>query len=64
MNDPLFRPVVIRILTIKNRIAMLPMHLNMCEQYRVTSKLRAFYRPRAAGGAGLISGFRAGDGFQ
>lgn len=55
MIDPLFQPVAIGSLEMKNRIVMPPMHLNMCEDYKVTDRLIDFYRPRVAGGAGLVS---------
>ncbi len=55
MFDPLFQPVTIGTLEIKNRIFMPAMHLNMCQNFMVTEQLVEFYRRRAAGGAGLIS---------
>ncbi len=55
MLDPLFQPWSLGRLTIKNRIFMPAMHLNMCRNYAVTDQLIDFYRRRAAGGAGLIS---------
>jgi 2,4-dienoyl-CoA reductase (NADPH2) len=55
MQDPLFRPIVINRLEVKNRISMPAMHLNMCENYEVTGQMEAFYAERAKGGAGLIT---------
>ncbi|MBU2549695.1 MAG: NADH:flavin oxidoreductase, partial [Proteobacteria bacterium] len=55
MKDPLFEPILIHGLQVKNRIYMPPMHLNMCPTGEVTDQLTAFYAERAAGGAGLIS---------
>jgi 2,4-dienoyl-CoA reductase (NADPH2) len=55
MNDHLFEPINIGTLSIKNRIYMPAMHLNMCRNYQVTEQLLAFYAERARGGAGMIS---------
>jgi 2,4-dienoyl-CoA reductase (NADPH2) len=55
MQDPLFRPIVINRLEVKNRINMPAMHLNMCENYEVTEQMEAFYAERAKGGTGLIT---------
>lgn len=55
MRDPLFNPITIGSMEVKNRIFMPAMHLNMCRDYMVTSQLTEFYRARARGGAGLIS---------
>lgn len=54
MTDPLFTPWQLGSLTLKNRILMPAMHLNMAEDYLVSDKLCAFYAARAKGGAGLI----------
>lgn len=54
MNDPLFQPWALGNLTLKNRILMPAMHLNMADDYQVSDKLCAFYAARAKGGAGLI----------
>ncbi len=54
MSDPLFEPLSIGPLQLKNRIVMPAMHLNMCADYQVTDQLCAFYAERARGGAGLI----------
>jgi 2,4-dienoyl-CoA reductase (NADPH2) len=50
----LFSPWTLGTLTLKNRILMPAMHLNMARDYQVTDKLCAFYAARAQGGAGLI----------
>ncbi len=55
MIDPLFQPITIGSLRVKNRIFMPAMHLNMCHNFMVTLQLLEFYRKRAEGGAGLIS---------
>jgi len=55
MTDPLFQPITINSLQIKNRIFMPAMHLNMARNYAVTDRLTAFYAERARGGAGLIT---------
>lgn len=63
MTDPLFQPLQIGAMTLRNRIVMPAMHLNLCRDYRVTEELLAFYAERAAGGAGLIiAGYAAIDG--
>jgi len=54
MKDPLFEPITINKMEIKNRIYLPAMHLNMADKFFVTEKLKAFYRARAKGGAGLI----------
>jgi len=65
MRDPLFQPWQIGRLTIKNRIFMPAMHLNMCKNFIVSDRLVEFYRVRAAGGAGLISvGYATVDEFS
>lgn len=55
MHDPLFQPWNIGNLTLKNRIFMPAMHLNMCRNFEVTEQVCEFYRVRAEGGAALIS---------
>ena len=55
MTDPLFEPIRINSLEVKNRIYMPAMHLNMARDYRVTDRLVAFYAERARGGAGMIT---------
>ncbi len=54
MPDPLFQPIVINGLEIKNRIAMPAMHLGMAADFQVTGQIVDFYAERARGGAGLI----------
>ncbi|WP_321367738.1 FAD-dependent oxidoreductase [uncultured Desulfuromusa sp.] len=54
-TDRLFDPISIGHLTLKNRILMPAMHLNMCRKFVVTDQLINFYAARAKGGAGLIS---------
>ena len=53
INDPVFQPITINKLEIKNRICLPAMHLNMAEDYLVTDQLVDFYAERARGGAGL-----------
>ncbi len=61
-TDPVFEPITINKLEIKNRICMPAMHLNMAEDYLVTDRLVDFYIERARGGAGLITvGFATVD---
>jgi 2,4-dienoyl-CoA reductase (NADPH2) len=55
MDDLLFEPISLGALTIKNRIWMPAMHLNMAVAFEVTDPMVAFYEERARGGAGLIS---------
>lgn len=54
-TDLLFTPLQIGALTLKNRIFMPAMHMNMCRKYQVTDQLIDFYRERAKGGVGMIS---------
>lgn len=54
MSDPLFAPLTIGQMALKNRIYMPAMHLGMCVDFEVTDPLLAFYAARAKGGAGLI----------
>ena len=62
INDPVFQPITINKLEIKNRICLPAMHLNMAEDYLVTDQLVDFYAERARGGAGLITvGFATVD---
>ena len=62
MNDPIFQPIAIGTLNVKNRIYMPAMHLNMAENYEVTDRLIEFYAERARGGVGMISvGFATVD---
>lgn len=55
MTDPLFTPLTIGNLEVKNRIFMPAMHLNMARNYQVTDRLLDFYAARAQGGAGMIT---------
>lgn len=52
--DPLFAPITINKLEIKNRIYLPAMHLNMAVDYKVTDQIINFYAQRAKGGAGII----------
>ncbi|MDJ0809019.1 MAG: FAD-dependent oxidoreductase [Desulfobacterales bacterium] len=54
MIDPLFEPLRINDLEIKNRIYMPAMHLGMAADFQVTDQLVDFYDARARGGAGCI----------
>jgi 2,4-dienoyl-CoA reductase (NADPH2) len=55
MTDPLFQPIIINRMEVKNRIFMPAMHLNMAGNYAVTDQLVDFYAERARGGAGMIT---------
>ncbi len=52
--DPLFQPIRINSMDIKNRIYMPAMHLGMAKDFFVTDQLIDFYEVRARGGAGMI----------
>ena len=54
MKDPLFQPVTINRLVVKNRIYLPAMHLGMAVNFQVTDQLTAFYAERAKGGVGMI----------
>ncbi|QTA81873.1 NADPH dehydrogenase [Desulfonema limicola] len=54
MKDPLFLPITINNLEIKNRIYMPAMHMNMVSEFEITDRLVDFYAERAKGGAGFI----------
>ena len=54
MKDPVFQPITINKMTVKNRIYIPAMHLDMCENYLVTDRMCEFYAERARGGAGMI----------
>ncbi|RJP84214.1 MAG: FAD-binding protein [Desulfobacteraceae bacterium] len=54
MRDPLFQPIKINALDVKNRIYMPAMHLGMANNYEVTDQIIEFYAERARGGAGMI----------
>lgn len=65
MPDLLFQPIRIGSITVKNRIFMPAMHLNMAEKYQVTDRLVDFYAARAQGGAGMITvGYASVDEFS
>ncbi len=53
--DPLFQPININFLSVKNRIFMPAMHLGMANNFQVTDQIVDFYIERAKGGAGMIS---------
>jgi 2,4-dienoyl-CoA reductase (NADPH2) len=55
VNDPLFDPIKINRLELKNRIYMPAMHMNMAVNFEVTDPLIDFYAERARGGVGLIA---------
>ncbi len=55
MKNPLFEPISINRMKVKNRINMPAMHLNMCRDFEVTDQMVAFYAERAKGGAGMIT---------
>ncbi|OGU17727.1 MAG: NADH:flavin oxidoreductase [Geobacteraceae bacterium GWC2_53_11] len=55
MIDPLFQPITINGMEVKNRIFMPAMHLNMAGNYAVSDRLVDFYVERARGGAGMIT---------
>lgn len=52
--DPLFQPIKINNLEIKNRIYLPAMHMAMAVDFQVTDQLVDFYAERAKGGAGMI----------
>ena len=53
-KDPLFEPIKINQLELKNRIYLPAMHLNMAVDHQVTDQLVDFYAERARGGVGTI----------
>ena len=55
MQDPIFNPIFINKLEVKNRIYLPAMHLNMADNYAITDRLVEFYAERARGGVGMIS---------
>jgi 2,4-dienoyl-CoA reductase (NADPH2) len=64
-RDPLFEPILIHNLEVRNRILMPAMHLNMAKNFFVTDRIVAFYEERAKGGAGLITvGFATIDEYS
>jgi 2,4-dienoyl-CoA reductase (NADPH2) len=54
MSDPLFAPIKIGQMALKNRIYMPAMHMAMCVEHEVTDPLLTFYATRAKGGVGMI----------
>lgn len=63
--DPLFQPININFLTVKNRIFMPAMHLGMADNFQITDQIVEFYKERAKGGAGMISvGYATVDEFS
>ena len=55
MKDPLFEPIKINQLELKNRICMPAMHMNMAVNFEVSDQLIDFYAERARGGVGIIT---------
>jgi 2,4-dienoyl-CoA reductase (NADPH2) len=55
MIDPLFQPITINRMQVKNRIYMPAMHMNMAGNYGVSDQLVDFYAERSRGGAGMIT---------
>jgi len=65
VKDPLFEPIKINQLELKNRIYMPAMHMNMARDFEVTDQLLDFYAERARGGAGIITvGYATVDEFS
>lgn len=65
MHDPLFSPIALGPLELRNRIVMPAMHLGMAQRYAVTDRLVGFHAERARGGAGLvIVGYATVDGLS
>ena len=65
MKDPLFEPITIKHLRIKNRIYLPAMHLGMADNFEVTDRILGFYEARAKGGAGMITvGYATIDEFS
>ncbi|MCP4753677.1 MAG: FAD-dependent oxidoreductase [Proteobacteria bacterium] len=54
MNDPIFDPIKINTLELKNKICLPAMHLNLARDFEVTDELVEFYAERARGGVGCI----------
>ncbi|MDA3898496.1 MAG: FAD-dependent oxidoreductase [Desulfobacteraceae bacterium] len=54
MKDPLFKPIKINSLELKNRIYLPAMHLGMANNFEVTDQIVEFYAERARGGVGMI----------
>ena len=55
MKDPLFEPITINRLEVKNRIYLPAMHLGMADNFKITDQIVEFYSERARGGAGMIT---------
>lgn len=55
MTNPILHTIQIGSLTLKNRILMPAMHMNMCRNFAVTDQLIDFYAERTKGGVGMIS---------
>ncbi len=55
MTDPIFVPVKINGLEIKNRICMPAVNLGMAKDFEITDPIVDFYAERARGGAGMIT---------
>lgn len=54
MTNPLFQPIKINKMEVKNRIYVPAMHLAMAVDFLVTDQICDFYAERAKGGAGII----------
>ena len=54
MRDPIFEPIIINRLKIKNRIYLPAMHLGMAQDFEVTNQIINFYAQRAKGRPGMI----------
>ena len=54
MKDPLFEPIKINQLELKNRIYLPAMHLGMADNFEVTDQIVEFYAERARGGVAII----------
>ncbi|MCK5162113.1 MAG: NADH:flavin oxidoreductase, partial [Desulfobacula sp.] len=62
MKDPIFEPITINNLKIKNRIYLPAMHLGMAQDFEVTDQIINFYAQRAKGRPGMIcAGFATVD---
>jgi len=54
VRDPIFEPITINKLKIKNRIYLPAMHLGMARDFEVTDQIINFYKHRAEGRPGMI----------